>query len=255
MKIQVDTETKRVTVEDGSETKEHDLFSAEAFSALSRVWVKSGWGLKYSYGFTWLGRPMIQLPEDVLRIQEVIYQVKPDVIVETGVAHGGSLIFYASLFKAIGKGRVIGVDISIRPNNRAAIESHEVASSISLIEGSSIDPKTVAQVRALIGPTERVLVILDSNHTKAHVAAELEAYAPLVALSSYIVATDGIMGDLEDAPGGQPGWRHDNPTEAAREFSESHPEFRLETPAAIFDERQTKEVVTYWPGAYLRRVR
>jgi cephalosporin hydroxylase len=124
--------------------------------------LRAGWDSKYVYGFSWLGRPVIQLPEDLIRIQELIYALQPDVIVETGVAHGGSLIFYPGLCTAIGKGRVIGIDIEIRPPNRAAIEAHRLAPLISL-------------VRAQIGSAETVLVLLDSNHGKAHVAAELEA--------------------------------------------------------------------------------
>src|ERR1700712_2912009 len=127
-----------------------------------------------------MGRPVIQLPDDMVRIQEVIWQVRPTVIVETGVAHGGSLIFYASLFAAMGEGRVIGVDIEIRPNNRQAIEAHPLFDRIRLIEGSSTASATVDLVRSQLRPDDRVLVILDSNHTRQHVADELEAYAPLV---------------------------------------------------------------------------
>src|SRR5205823_3509639 len=146
-----------------------------------------GWGQKYSYQFSWLGRPVIQLPEDLMRIQEVVYQVKPDVIVETGVAHGGGQVFLASLCKIMGKGRVIGVDIEIRPHNRAALEVHELYSLITLIEGSSIDPAVVDKVKGAIRPSENVLVLLDANHTKDHVLKELEAYGPLVGIGSYII--------------------------------------------------------------------
>ena len=146
-----------------------------------------------------MGRPVIQLPEDMLRIQEVIHVVRPDVIVETGVAHGGSLVFYASLLKAMDKGRVIGIDVEIRPHNRRAIEAHPLAERIALVEGSSIDPAVVDRVAGMIAPNEAVLVLLDSCHTKAHVAAELEAYGRLVTPGSYIVATDGIMHDLAGA--------------------------------------------------------
>lgn len=250
MHVVVDTEAAKLTV-DGRTV---ELYSPEGFEVLSQLWVHTGWGLRYSYAFSWMGRPIIQLPEDMIRLQEVIYRVKPDVLVETGVAHGGSLIFYASLFAAMGKGRVIGVDIEIRPHNRAAIEAHPMASRIALIEGSSTDPAIVADVRARIAPGETVLVVLDSNHTRAHVSDELAAYGPMVTAGSYIVATDGIMGELEQVPGGQPGWSHDNPTEAARQFAEAHSEFVLEIPPAPFDESKTGgHRVTYWPGAYLRR--
>jgi cephalosporin hydroxylase len=250
MNVVVNTETAKLTV-DG---RTIELYSPEGFEVLSQLWVRTGWGLRYSYAFSWMGRPIIQLPEDMIRLQEVIYRVKPDVLVETGVAHGGSLIFYASLFAAMGKGRVIGVDIEIRPHNRAAIEAHELAPRIELIEGSSTDPAIVADVRSRIRPGETVLVVLDSNHSRAHVAAELEAYAPMITAGSYIVATDGIMRDLEQVPGGQPGWSHDNPTQAAADFAEGHPDFILEIPPAPFDESKTGgHRVTYWPGAYLRR--
>ncbi len=201
-----------------------------------------------------MGRPVIQLPEDMIRIQEVLYRVKPDVVIETGVAHGGSLIFYASLFKAMGKGRVIGVDIEIRPHNRKAIEAHELKPYIELIEGSSIHPSTVSAVKGMVKANERCLVILDSNHTRDHVRAELEAYHDLVAQGSYIVATDGSMRDLHDVPRGNPEWVKDNPCEAAADFLKTHKDFVLEQPAWPFNESSLTQNLTHWPDAYLRRV-
>jgi cephalosporin hydroxylase len=244
-----------MVVEDGTDVRRVPLYSPEAFALLSRLWVKVGWDQKYSYGFTWMGRPIIQLPEDMVRIQEAIYRVRPDVVVETGVAHGGSLIFYASLFKAMGRGRVIGVDIEIRPKNRSAIEGHELSSLISLVEGGSTDPRVVERVSSMIQGSERVLVILDSNHTRDHVAAELEAYAPFVTPGSYIVATDGLMGDLHDVPRGKPEWREDNAVEAAKAFAAKHPEFALEPVPFDFNETVSSVQVTHWPSAYLRRVK
>jgi cephalosporin hydroxylase len=255
MKLTIDTEARTVACEDADGARELPLYSREAFSAISREWIKVGWALKHIYSFTWMGRPIIQLPEDMVRAQEVIYRVKPDVIVETGVAHGGSLIFYASLFKMMGSaGRVIGVDIEVRPHNRAAIEAHELSPSITLVEGSSVDASVVERVRAMIKPGEKVLVLLDSNHTKAHVAAELEAYAPMVTAGSYIVATDGLMQYLDDVPRGKPEWKGDNPTAAAREFAERHAEFELqEPPPFVFNEGEVQEHITHWPGAWLMR--
>ena len=254
MRITIDTDRQTLVCEgaDGSETK--PLYSDEAFAILSREWLKVSWSQKYSYTFTWMGRPLIQLPEDVLRIQEVIYQVKPDLIIETGVAHGGSLIFYASLLKAMGiAGRVVGVDIEIRPPNRQAIEGHELASYITLLEGSSTAPEIVARVQALTPPARRVLVILDSCHTRQHVTDELEAYHGLVTPGSYIVATDGIMRDLHDVPKGRPEWREDNPSNAAEEFARRHPEFVLAQPAFVFNESGLTRGLTHWPSAFLRR--
>jgi cephalosporin hydroxylase len=251
MNFTVDDERRKLLV--GDPPREIELYSPEAFSILSRAWLRVGWDQKYVYSFSWMGRPIIQLPEDILRIQEVLYRVKPDVLIETGVAHGGSLVFYASLFQAMGRGRVIGVDIEIRPHNRKAIEAHEMAPLISLVEGISVDAGIVAQVRSRIRPGERVLVVLDSNHTKTHVRSELEAYGPMVTAGSYIVATDGSMEFLADVPRGKPEWRADNPKAAAAEFAVAHPEYALEEPPWPFNEGKVTERVTHWPGCFLRR--
>lgn len=253
MRLIIDTESKKVIQEcDGIESS-FDLYSDEAFELISRQWMRVGWNQKYAYTFTWMGRPVIQFPEDMIRAQEVVYKVKPDVIIETGVAHGGSLIFYASLCKAMDKGRVVGVDIEIRSHNRKAIEDHELSHMITLIEGSSTDVSTVNQVKSLVKPGETVLVILDSCHTKQHVLDELDAYNSLVTPGSYIVATDGIMYDLCDVPRGLPEWCDDNPTEAAAEFAEKHDEFILEQPEWGFNESKLSKNITCWPGAWLRR--
>lgn len=254
MKLIVDTDAKVLVVEDAGQRTSLDLYSKDAFEMISRQWVRVGWNQKYQYTFSWLGRPVIQLPEDMIRMQEAIHRIQPDVIVETGVAHGGSLIFYASLCKAMDKGRVVGVDIEIRPHNRRAIEAHPLAGWITLIEGSSTAPEIVAQVQSQVRPGERVLVILDSNHTYAHVRDELEAYAGLVSAGSYIVATDGIMYDLADVPRGKPEWASDNPMFAARDFAARHPEFVVEQPGWPFNESALEHNITHWPGAWLKRV-
>jgi len=255
MKIHIDTDSALITIANQDGHQEMPLYSREGFELLSEMWLKVGWNQKYPYSFSWMGRPVIQNPEDLVRTQEVIYQIKPTVIIETGVAHGGSLIFYASLFKGMGiAGRVIGVDIEIRPHNRQAIEAHELFPAITLIEGSSVDPEIVSQVAALLQPDDRVLVILDSNHTKSHVAAELEAYCSLVSLGSYIVATDGSMEILHDVPRGTPAWLHDNPSAAAREFALAHPDFLLAQPTWPFNESQLEKNITHWPDAWLKRI-
>jgi cephalosporin hydroxylase len=252
--IQIDLETGTVTVtgKDGKHT--HPLASPEAFAVISEAWLRCGWDTKYVYGFTWLGRPIIQLPEDIVRVQELIYQVKPDVIVETGVAHGGGQILFASLCKAMGKGRVIGVDIEIRPHNRAALEAHELYPLITLIEGSSVDTAVVKKVKSGIRAGEKVLVLLDANHTKDHVLKELEAYGPLVTVGSYIIAADGIMKQVVGAPRTKPEWAWDNPLSAVAEFLGRHPEFSAAAPQQPFNEGMISRPVTYWPGGYLRRI-
>ncbi|MCL2932616.1 MAG: cephalosporin hydroxylase family protein [Trichodesmium sp. MAG_R03] len=253
MKLIVDTDTQELIYEINGDRKIIPLYTNEAFELLSKQWLSLGWNQKYSYSFSWLGRPIIQLPEDLIRIQEVIYQVKPDVIIETGIAHGGSLIYYASLFQAMGKGRVIGVDIEIRPHNRQAIESHELFPLITLIEGSSIAPEILSQVKSLVKPGENIMAVLDSNHTKQHVLAELESYSDLVTPGSYIVATDGVMKDLDNVPRGKPEWKLDNPAEAAIEFVAQHPEFVIEQPKWPFNESTLTQNITHWPSAWLRR--
>jgi cephalosporin hydroxylase len=253
MKIIIDTNQSTLTRTMNGEEHTIDLYTKEAFELISDQWTKLGWQQKYSHTFSWMGRPIIQLPEDMIRMQEVIYRVKPDVIIETGIAHGGSLIYYASLCKAVEKGRVIGIDIEIRPHNRKAIEEHEFYPLITLVEGSSTDPVIVDSVKALVNPNEKVLVILDSCHTKAHVANELLAYYKMVTPDSYIVATDGVMQDLHDVPRGNPEWIWDHPSAAAEEFATSHPEFILEQPAWIFNESELTKNITHWPSAWLRR--
>jgi cephalosporin hydroxylase len=255
MRLIIDTSEKTLSCEAGDERRVLDLYGKEAFELLSHQWLKLSWNQRYPYTFSWMGRPIIQLPEDIVRMQEIIYRVRPDVIIETGVAHGGSLIFYASLCKAMNQGRVIGVDIEIRPHNRQAIEAHEMFSLITLIEGSSTAPDIIERVRSWVKAGETTLVILDSNHTRQHVLDELEAYHDLVTPDSYIVATDGGMKDFSDVPRGKPEWSWDNPTAAAAEFAEKHPEFVLEQPAWPFNESDLTRNITYWPGAWLRRRR
>jgi cephalosporin hydroxylase len=256
MAVTIDTKSRQIIVEDGGASRVLAFDSPEAFEVLSALWMRCAWETKYLYTFTWFGRPIIQLPDDMFRVQEVLYRIRPDVVIETGVAHGGSLVYYASIFEAMGHGRVIGVDIEIRPHNRAAIEAHELKKRIELIEGDSVSTETVRRVRQLVRDGETVIVFLDSNHSRQHVLAELEAYAPLVSVGSYIVATDGIMRDVADSPRAGADWLHDNPFEAARDFLASHPEFVEESPKWSFDESAgLKTGVTQWPGAWLRRLR
>jgi cephalosporin hydroxylase len=255
MKLTYDDKASVVTVEDETGVRTHALDTPEAFEAMSKAWLRAGWDTKYVYSFAWFGRPVIQLPEDMIRIQELIWELKPDVIVETGVAHGGSLIFYATLFKAMDKGRVIGVELSLRDHNRAAINAHPLAGLISIVDGSSTAPETVAKVRAQIRPGEKVLVILDSNHTRQHVLDELRAYANIVTPGSYIVATDGIMGEVVGGPRTQPEWTTDNPEQAAKDFVAENADFILEEPEWPFNEGVVRRRVTYWPGCYVKRVR
>lgn len=250
----IDDERATVAFTRAGATVEYGLGTAEAFAAVSGAWLCASWGAKHVYSFTWMGRPIIQLPEDIVRLQEVLYALKPDVVVETGIAHGGSLIFYASLFEAMGCGRVIGVGIEIRPHNGSAIEAYPMTKRIEMIEGSSVSPDIVAAVRGRIRPGETVLGILDSNHSHKHVLDECRAYADLVSIGSYIVATDGIMQQVVGAPRSAPDWDWNNPRKAARDFAAEDPRFVLEEPAWLFNEGTVRDRMTYWPDAFLKRV-
>lgn len=257
--ITIDLESGQLTERINDATIEYPLDTPEAFAAISQAWLRSGWQNKHVYSFTWLGRPIIQLPEDLLRLQEVIYRLQPDAIVETGIAHGGSLVFYASLCKAMGRGRVIGVDIEIRPHNRKALEQHELSDQITLVEGDSIAPDVVSEVNSMIRADDKVFVMLDGNHTKDHVRSELEAYAPLVSVGSYIVAADGVMANLaglsryqDNRPNSD--WKWNNPRRAAEEFVADHRNFVIEPPSFLFNEGTITQPVTYWPGGWIKRI-
>ena len=254
MKIVIDTVARVLTTVDGTRERTHGLYTKEAFEAISREWVRIGWSLRYYHNFSWFGHPILQLPEDLVRVQEVIWRVRPDVIVETGIFRGGSLIFYATLCEAMGRGRVIGVDIQIDASVRENLAAHPLAHRIAVFEGDSASAAIFHSVRESIAPGESVLVLLDSCHSKQHVSRELELWSPLVTSGSWIVATDGIMRDLKDVPGGESSWGDDNPLAAAVEFAASHPEFIAEQPPWLFHDGALTENVTYWPGAWLRRL-
>ena len=250
LKFSVDTAARKIHVGD----RVIDLYSDEAFELLSDLWLKVGWNQKYVYTFSWLGVPIIQLPSDIMRYQEAIAHVKPDVIIETGVAHGGSAVFAASLCKVFGKGRVIAIDIEIRAHNRQRLEAHPLYELITLVEGSSVDPDIVARVRSFVRPGETVLVLLDSNHLYDHVVQELEAYSPLVSVGSYIIVTDGSMQELSDLPRGSPKWLRDNSSRAALDFARRHPEFVVDEPQWPFNESTLSKDITHWPNGWLKRV-
>lgn len=221
---------------------------------------------KYSYNFFWQGRPIIQYPQDIVAMQELIWQIKPDLIIETGIAHGGSLIFSASMLTLLDycdaveqgqpldpcrpKRRVLGIDIDIRAHNLTAIEAHPMANRIDMIQGSSIDPEIITRVHTLAKGHQRILVCLDSNHTHDHVLSELEAYAPLVSPDSYCVVFDTLIEDMPaemfvDRPWG-PG---NNPKTAVLQYLQSHTEFQIDK------DIQNKLLITVAPDGYLKRVR
>ncbi|MCE5262707.1 MAG: cephalosporin hydroxylase family protein [Deltaproteobacteria bacterium] len=220
----------------------------------------------YTYNHTWLDRPIIQYPQDMVAVQELIWQIKPDLVIETGIAHGGSLILSASMLALIdycdaaaasavldpkaGGRRVLGIDIDIRAHNRAAIEAHPLAHKIDMIEGSSIDPAVVARVRACAAKHRTILVLLDSMHTHDHVLAELEAYAPLTSPGSYCVVFDTLIEDMPEGMFSDRPWgRGNNPKTAVWEFLKGHPGFEI-------DKRiESKLLITVAPDGYLKRLK
>jgi cephalosporin hydroxylase len=254
--IKIDDKKGLVTLEIDGKSIEHKFDTPEAFKIISDAWLKCGWDTKYVYSFSWLGRPIIQLPEDMLRIQEIIHEVKPTVVIETGVAHGGSLIYYASILKAMDiPGKVVGIDIDIRAHNRKEIEKHNLYSYIELIEGSSVDQGIVEQVSKHVNHDDTVLVILDSCHSKQHVLDELICYSDLVTKGSYIVATDGIMGQVIGRDRTEDDWDWNNPEQAALDFVKTNSSFEIVEPMFPFNESVVKDRITYWPNCYVKRVK
>lgn len=203
---------------------------------------------KYAYNWTWYGRPIIQLPQDVMAMQMLILEQKPDLIIETGIAHGGSLVLSASLLELLGEGEVLGIDIDIRAHNRQAIEEHPLARRISMIQGSSIDPEIADRVRARARTAKRVMVCLDSNHTADHVAQELELYAPLVTRGQHLVVFDTIVEDLPASDFPDRPWGPGNsPKTAVRAFLEKNPSFEID------HELEARLLFTVAPDGYLKR--
>lgn len=242
-----------------------DVPTHEKMCASAAEFMRTSIKPNYSYNFFWLGRPVIQYPQDIVAIQELIWRVRPDLIIETGIAHGGSLILSASMLAlldmtdAIEEGKtidprssqrkVLGVDIHIRPHNRAAIEAHPLADRIQMIEGSSITDETIAHVKSIAKEYKRVMVFLDSNHTHAHALAELEAYAPLTSVGSYCVTFDTIIEDLpEDSYPDRPWGPGNNPKTAVWEYVKAHPEFEID------QDFNHKLLISVAPDGYLKRI-
>ncbi len=219
--------------------------------SLSNKWLADVSVYKYSYNFSWMGRPIIQFPQDIIAMQEIVWSVKPDLIIETGIAHGGSIIFYASLLELIGKdGQVLGIDIDIREHNRVEIENHPMFKRITMMEGSSIDEGIVKKVYEFAKGKKRILVVLDSNHTHEHVLKELELYSPLVTKGSYLVVFDTVV---EDMPEGffpdRPWDKGNNPKTAVWEFLEMNDRFEIDK------EIEGKLLITVAPDGYLKCVK
>lgn len=227
----------------------------EELKSSAHNFLKASLTPKYSYNFSWLGRPIIQYPQDMVAMQELLWEVKPDLIIETGIAHGGSLIFYASILELIAtctghEGKVLGIDIDIRPHNRKAIEEHPMFKRISMIQGSSIAPEVVAQVVERAKGHKRIMVCLDSNHTHDHALAELEAYAPLTSVGSYCVVFDTLIEDMGEGAYPERSWGvGNNPKTAVWQYLKTHSEFEINKSI------DNKLLISVAPDGYLKRVK
>jgi cephalosporin hydroxylase len=223
----------------------------EDLRELTHRWFIESCKHRYSYNFKWMGRPIIQYPQDILAMHEIIWEVKPQLIIETGIAHGGSLVFYASMLELIGNGgKALGIDIDIRPHNRTAIEQHPMFKNIEMIEGSSVNPAVVERVYDFAKGKGPVLVTLDSNHTRQHVASELELYSPLVTRDSYLVVFDTVVEDMPDDFFQERPWgQGNNPKTAVRQFLKNNDRFVAD------EEFEAKLLITVAPEGYLRCVK
>lgn len=223
--------------------KEKDI---KSLTEAGGAWTRVAWENKMDYEVTWLGIPIIQNPYDIVLMQELIFELKPDIIVETGIAHGGSLIYYSSLLELIGKGKIIGIDVDIRQHNRVLIEKHPMMKRIELIEGSSVDPAIVKKVKSLIKKTDTVLVILDSDHRKPHVLAEMNMYADLVSIGSYVVVFDTTMRDLAGLKGATEHFRANSAMDAVEEFIAKNDNF-------IIDKSKNKYYVSSCRNGFIKK--
>lgn len=227
------------------------LKSDEDVQALSRIWVREISRHNYAYNFSWMGRPIIQFPQDMIAMQEIIWRTKPDLIIETGIAHGGSILYYASLLELIGNnGKVLGIDIDIREHNREAIEAHSMYKNIELLEGSSVDEQTFKKVTELAKGASNVLVILDSNHTHEHVLKELELYSQLVTKDNYLVVFDTLIEDMpDDLIHDRPWKKGNNPKTAVHQFLKANQRFEIDK------DIEAKILITVAPDGYLKCIK
>jgi cephalosporin hydroxylase len=231
--------------------KNIELMSKDSkLKKMTRSWFDLAFKHQYSYHFTWLGRPIIQFPQDMIALQEIIWDVKPDIIIETGIAHGGSLIFSASMLQLIGRGKVIGIDIDIRKHNKDEIKKHPLYKRIKMIEGSSVEPKIIKKVFSAVKDKKKIMVFLDSNHTHEHVLKELEAYSSLVKKGSYIIVFDTMVEDMpKNSFPNRPWNKKNNPKTAVREFLKKNKRFKVNK------EFEEKLLITSSPDGFLECVK
>jgi len=254
MKLLINTSTKKVHI-----TKEYSklnlsLYSKKAFNSLSNFWLEYIWNQKYTYRFTWLGFPIIQLPDDIINIQELIYKERPKYIVETGVAHGGSIIFYASLVKLLNLKKVIGIEKKIKKKNLTNLQKDPLKNYFKIMQGDSTSEEIVKKVKSII-KKNKTLVILDSNHSSEHVYKELVAYSNILQKKSLIVATDGIVDFMQFAPRRLKYNKKGGPILAIKKFLSENKKFKQINPTNLFNESNVDQNVTHWQNGWIRKIK
>ncbi len=239
----------KLVLKNGGKEIEVNLYSEEGLAMLSNLWVKAAAEFKMMYEHTWMGRPIIQFGDDMLMLQQLIWECKPDIFIETGIAHGGSLIYTASLFELMeNNGQVIGIDVEIRAHNRKAIEEHAMYKRIKMIEGSSIDQSTIEQLEKFLEAGKKVCIMLDSNHSKDHVLKEMQLYAKYVSKDCYLIVQDGAQAWVSDIPRGKAEWKDDNPLAAIEAFMKENDEF-------VIEHKYTRLGITQSPSGHLRKIK
>jgi cephalosporin hydroxylase len=241
--------SSKIILKNNDEEFEVNLYSKEGIEMLSNLWIKSAAEFKLNYELTWMGRPIIQFGTDMIMLQELIWKIKPDIFIETGIAHGGSLIYTASLFELMGNdGLVIGIDVEIREHNRVEIEAHSMYKRIKMIEGSSISETTISLLEKLLNTDKKIMIMFDSNHSTDHVLSELRLYSKYVNVGSYMIVQDGAQEWVSDIPRGKPEWKHDNPLSAIDLFLKENDDF-------VIDETYTRLGITQSPNGYLKKIK
>jgi cephalosporin hydroxylase len=254
MKLLINTKLQNIKLYKEKKKFFFNLYTKKAFNILSNFWMEYAWNQKYTYRFTWLGYPIIQLPDDIINIQELIYKEKPKYIIETGVAHGGSIVFYASIAKLLNLKKVIGIEKKIRKKNLIKLKKSPLKNFFQIIEGDSTSPKIVKKVSSII-KKEKTLVILDSNHSFDHVYKELISYSNILKKNSFIIATDGIVDVMKFAPRRFKYNKKGGPVLAIKKFLVKNKKFEEFLPTNLFNESKVDKNLTHWQNGWLKKIK
>jgi len=254
MKFLINSDIKKITVFRENKSNFFNLYSSKAFKIISNFWLEYIWNQKYTYRFTWLGFPIIQLPDDIINIQELIFKERPDYVVETGVAHGGSIIFYASLLKILNKGKVIGIEKEFKKKNLDKLKKNFLKKYFELIESDSTNKDLIRKLKRRLDG-KKVIIILDSNHSYHHVFKELNLYSEIIKKGSYIIVTDGIIDVMKFAPRRIKYQKNYGPLKAINEFLLENNKFKKIQPINLFNESKVFKNISHWPDGWLKKLK